>query len=267
MDSNQGRRLMTLLTVDAFLDAHREQLPKATAAGIRQRFGEALAEVTQHVQTQHASPLMAQGLTRTVREKRDALLRDHMAPITGIARLSAAEVPELKPIKMPRGGPGVQKLLAEADGMAVIAQQHRELFVAAGLPSTFVEDLRAAVEDIRTTLADRTNRYGDQAGAGKGLENGLVLGNKYKAVLDSLVRSEAHGNAELLADWDIIKRVPHAPGRRRGKTAPAPEATKTESSASPVAPVAPISDASRLLSNGSTGQVGGSILQEVTSVA
>jgi hypothetical protein len=158
----------------------------------------------------------------------------------------------------------VQKLLAEADGMAVIAQQHRELFVAAGLPSTFVEDLRAAVEDIRTTLADRTNRYGDQAGAGKGLENGLVLGNKYKAVLDSLVRSEAHGNAELLADWDIIKRVPHAPGRRRGKTAPAPEATKTES---PASPVAPISDASRLLSNGSTGQVGGSILQEVTSVA
>jgi hypothetical protein len=267
MDSNQGRRLMTLLTVDAFLDAHAEQLPKATAAGIRQRFGEALAEVTQHVQTQHASPLMAQGLTRTMQEKRDSLLRDHMAPITRIARLSAAEVPELEPIRMPRGGPGVQKLLAAADGMAVIAQQHRELFVAAGLPSTFVEDLRAAVEDIRATLADRANRYGDQAGAGKGLENGLVLGNKYKAVLDSLVRSEAHGNAELLADWDIIKRVPHAPGRRKGKTPPVPAATKTESPASPASPIAPIADASRLLPARAAEQLGTAVATEAAALA
>ena len=267
MDSNQGRRLMTLLTVDAFLDAHADKLPKATATGIRQRFGEALEEVTQHVQTHHASPLMAQGLTRTMQEKRDALLRDHMAPIVRIARLSAPVVPELQPIKMPRGAPGLQKLLAHADGMAVIAQQHHELFVAAGLRPTFVDDLRSAVEDIRTTLADRTNRYGDQAGARKGLASGLVLGNKYKAVLDSLVRSEAHGNAELLADWNIIKRVPHAPGRRKGKTEPTSTTTNTQPAAAPVASTAPIADASRLLAARSANQIGTTVTQDAASLA
>lgn len=250
---------MTLLTVDAFLDAHAEKLPKATSTGIRQRFGETLAEITQHVQTQHASPLMAQGLTRTKQEKRDALLRDHMVPIARIARLSAAEVPELQPIKMPRGAPGVQKLLAEAEGMAVIAQQHRELFIAAGLRPTFVEDLQAAVEDIRSTLADRANRYGDQAGASKGLITGLVRGNKYKAVLDSLVRSEAHGNAELLADWEIIKRVPHAPGRRKGKGETAPAAPQAVATASPTPPIA---DPARLLPQRSAEQLGTSVAQQ-----
>lgn len=256
MDANQGRRLMTLLAVDSFMDAHADKLSNAARTGVRQRLGQTLEELSRHVQTQAASPLIAQGLTRAKYEKRDALLRDHMAPIARIARLSAAAVPELKPLKMPRGAPGMQKLLAHAEGMAVIAQQHRAVFTDAGLRPSFVEDLRNAIEDIQRTLAHRTTRYGDQAGASEGLQRALAAANRYKAVLDSFIQTEAQGNVELLADWKIIKRVPHPPGRRGKKAVPA---AATGTAAAPAAPPAtqatPIADPARLLSDGARSDV------------
>ena len=272
MDSKQGRRLMTLYSVDSFLDTHAERLPKAVSTGVRQRLGETIAELAQHVQTQHASPLIAQGLTRSKEEQREALMRDHMGPIARIARVVGAAVPELQPIKMPRGAPGVQKLLAHAEGMAVIAQQHRDVFIDAGLRPSFVEDFRAAIDDMQRTLAERANRYGDRAGAKEGLERGLVAGNKYKAVLDSFIRSEAHGNVELLTDWAIIKRVPLAPGRRRGKVEEVPAAPPTQPTAAPAVPqaestAAPIGDPARLLSAPSTNGAAASFAHEAASLA
>lgn len=271
MDANQGRRFTTLLAVDSFMHEHADRLPNANRTGARRRLGQTVEELSRHVETQHASPLIAQGLTRTKHEKRDALLRDHLAPIVRIARLAVAAVPELAPIRMPRGAPGMQKLLAHAEGMAVIAQHHRDVFIDAGLRPSFVEDLSDAIDDIRRTLAHRTTRYGDQAGASEGLRRALAAGNRYKAVLDSFIQTEAQGNVELLADWAIIKRVPHPPGRRKGKKAAATAAsataaagtaaTQAESTASQATPIA---DPARLLSDGSTNNVEQTPTQKMT---
>jgi hypothetical protein len=265
MDNKQGRTLLTLRSVDVFLDAHVERLPIATTSGVRQRFADRLAELELHVETQAASPLVAQGLTRVKQSKRDALLRDYMAPIARIARLTAATIPALTPVKMPRGAPGVHKLLAHAEGMAVIAEEYRDVFIAAGLCSSFVEDLRSAIDDIRSTLARRTGKYGDQAGASEGLGNSLVACNRYKAVLDSFIRSEACDDAELLAEWSAIKRVPRPAGPRRKRAAAAPATAPAATPAVPqpeqAAANIPIIDASRLLGSHSTVQTANSLPQ------
>jgi hypothetical protein len=200
-------------------------------------------------------------------------MRDHLAPLARIARLEAPSFPALASVKMPRGAPSVQKLLAHADGMAVVAHDYRDVFIGAGLQPTFVEDLRAAVEDIRVTLADRTGKRGAQAGATSGIDRALNACNRYKAVLDSFIKTDARDDAVLLARWSIIKRVPRPRGRRKqnaGATAAphaeAPPETQAEAqagtqagtqaqpddkAAASVTPVvtigAPILDPSRLL--------------------
>ena len=244
MDKRQGRQLLALYAVDVFLDAHADRLPNATATGARQRFAERLAELELHVATQSGAPLMAQGMTRAKQHKLKVLLRDHMAPIVRIARLEATAVPALAPVKMPRGDPGVHKLLAAAEGIAFIAQNHREVFIAAGLRPTFVEDLRAAIDDISATLAQRTGKRGAQVGATNGLERALASCNRYKAVLDSFIRTEAHDNVELLAYWTTITRVPRPPRRKKSDAESEAVASPAQSAASPAPP---IQDPSRLL--------------------
>jgi hypothetical protein len=137
----------------------------------------------------------------------------------------------------------------------MVAQEYRDVFTAAGLGPTFVEDLRAAVEDIQVTLADRTGKRGAQAGATSGIETALNACNRYKAVLDSFIRTDARDDASLLSRWSIIKRVPRPRSRRKkdGEASAPPQAeSKAEPNAAPNATPAvtvspPILDPSRLL--------------------
>src|SRR5262245_45463258 len=139
MTKQQARALNALFGVDVFLDLRAARLNTASNAA-RQHFARALAELICYVQTQEGAPLMSRGLTRAKEAKCEALKRDHMAHIVRIAKLEAAQVPELAALKMPRGNPGIHELLAHATGMAVIADEHRDVFNAAGLKPSFVQD-------------------------------------------------------------------------------------------------------------------------------
>ena len=45
MNRRQGRMLLSLYAVDVLLDAHEQQLPATTSAGVRDQFRRKLAEV------------------------------------------------------------------------------------------------------------------------------------------------------------------------------------------------------------------------------
>ncbi len=235
--------LLSLYAVDVFLDANEQRLPATTSTGMRETFRRKLAEVELHVQTQSGSPLMAEGLTRAKETKREALLRDHLAPIARVAKLESAKIPTLAAVKMPRGTPGTGKLLAHAAGMANVAQDYAEVFVAAGLPATFIEDLNAAIDDILTTVTARTEKRGARSGATKGLSASLIACNKYKAVLDAFIEREARGNSPLLRNWRTVKRVGRLPRRPRNAAATA----NVPAQLSLPGPALPIRDSNRLL--------------------
>jgi hypothetical protein len=242
MDKRQSRALTALYAADVFLEAHASRLPKTTVSGAREQFARTLAELICHVQMQEASPLMAQGLTRANEVKRAALLRDHMAPIARVAKLEASSIPALALLKMPRGEPGFQKLLAHATGMAVAAAEYRDVFIGAGCKSTFVEDLQAAISDMVETLTNRTQRRGDRSAATKGVDVALKRCRRTLAVLDAFVRSEAHEDLELIAAWCSVKRVRRAPVRHK-----APSDDLAAAGERDVKILTPIREAQRLL--------------------
>ena len=236
--------LLALYAMDVFLDAHKEQLPAAASSGTRVRFAHALAQLELHVHTQAASPIVSKGLTRAKDAKREALLRDFLAPVVRIARLEATVHPALASLKMPRGEPGLPKLLAHAAGIASVAQDYRNVFVAAGMRPGFLEELNAAIDEILTTLTARTKQMGAGAGATRGLQAALATCNRYKAVLDAFVRREAGTNVPLLEHWESVRRVGRVQRRRSNVTLR--EAARSRPSLAAAA--TPIRDVSRLLS-------------------
>jgi hypothetical protein len=236
--------LLSLYAVDVFLDAHVHRLPATASAGMRDRFRHKLAELELYVQTQAGAPIIAEGLTQAKGAKREALLRDHLAPIARIAKLESANHPALAPVRMPRGAPGTSKLLAHAAGMANVAQDYADVFVAAGLRPTFIEELNGAIDDILTTVTARTEKRGARAGATRGLSASLMACSKYKAVLDAFIEREARGDSPLLENWRSVKRVGRLP--RRPRTAGV-AATNAPSQLSLAGPPLPIRDSNRLL--------------------
>ena len=242
MDKKQSRALTALYAADVFLELHAAKLPQVSANVARERFRRTLAELIWHVQTQAGAPLMAQGLTRLKHAKCRALLRDHMVKIARIAKAERCTVPALAALKMPRGKPGITKLLDRATGMAVIAEEHRDVFIARGCKPTFVKDLRDAMTAIVETLTTRTQRWGDRAGATKGINAVLQRCRDDLGILDGFVISEVHDDAALLAAWKSVKRAPRPPVRRQTR-----EQETTPVEASDVKALTPVRDSRRLL--------------------
>lgn len=102
---------------------------------------------------------------------------------------------------MPRGRPGITKPLDCAAAMGVLAEEHRDVFIARGCKPTFVEELRDAMSDIVETLTSRTQHWGDGSGATKGITLVLKRCRAELRILDTFVKSEAHDDTALLAAW------------------------------------------------------------------
>ena len=118
MQTAQGTMLESLRSVETFLDAHADKLGDVVKTGARQKLTEAIAALDVHASDQTGGALASQGATQKKLSLRQALLRDHMAKIARIAAADLPNVPELEPLRMPRGKPTVEKLAALAAGMA-----------------------------------------------------------------------------------------------------------------------------------------------------
>jgi hypothetical protein len=234
MRTSQGSILQSLRTVQSFLEANDSQLGDVNKTGARQELDAAIVELTDHVATQTGSNLASMGLTQRQYSLRQALLRDHMAPISRIAQAKLPPTPEVAPLRMPVGHPTIERLASLATGMAKAAEPYTTVFVAAGMPADFIAQLNAAAAAMVGAMSDRTQSRGSRRGATSGLKTTLASGRKIVHVLDAFVKSALKDNPNLLANWNLVKRVRIIPTR------PAPGTTPpTTTPATPPAPTTP----------------------------
>jgi len=233
MQTTQGSIMESLRAVQAFLDDNADRLAAVVKTGARQKLDDAIAELSGHASDQTGSNLTAQSATQKKRALRQALLRDHMAPIARIARAELPPTPAMEPLKMPKGKPTVERLVALAEGMAKAAAPFTDTFVSAGLPTDFVAQLNAASDALVGAVNERTQSRGRRGGATTGLKDKLSRARKIVHVLDAFVKTAAIDDPALLANWNAIKRV------RKTPTRPATPATTPATTATPVAPAAP----------------------------
>jgi hypothetical protein len=213
MQTTQGSTLQSLRNVKAFLDANVDKLAAVINTGARQQLDDAIAELSVHASDQTGNDLASQGATRKHRSLRVALLRDHMAPISRIARADLPVTPETEPLKMPKGRPTAERLAALAYGMAKAATPFTAVFTSAGLPADFAAKLNAATDAMLLAVSERAQSRGKRGGATKGLKTKLARGRRIVHVLDAFVRSALKDDPALLANWYIVKRVQRPPIR------------------------------------------------------
>lgn len=243
MQSKQGSMLQSLRAVKGFLDEHADTLGDVVQTGARKRLDDAIAALDTHVSDQSGSHLQAQSLTQRQRSLRIALLRDHMAAVSRIARADLPNTPEFRPLRMPRGRPTPEKLAAAATGMAQVAVRYKTTFVAAGLPADFGEQLVAAANAMLAALTDRTRTRARRRGATTGLKEVLSEGRKVVAILDAFVRTALQAEPTLLSNWEAVSRVQklavHSAPTSPSATSPATAEPAPASAAAPAPLAAP----------------------------
>jgi hypothetical protein len=213
MYTEQGNIMLSLQVVHEFLERNPDTLADVLQTGAWQRLGEIIASVTDHASHQVGSTLAARGATQAQRALRTVLLRQHMAPIVRIAKVDLPKTPELKPLRMPRGRPTIERLAAAASGMAEAAAPHAAVFLRAGLPEDFLAQLTQAADALVGSLNERLQRRGETTAATEGLKVKLSEGRKIVHVLDAFVTTALRDDPARLASWGLVMRVQKTRGR------------------------------------------------------
>jgi len=225
MQHRQGTTLHTLRASRDFIGANQVQLPLTAASGTWKKLDAQIGDLENHQLDQTAGTVSVQSGTKRVSALRVALLRTHMTPISRIAHVALPDTDELVPLRIPRGDPSTEILVAAARGMAQVAGEHADVFISAGLPTDFVAQLKAAADALLQAKDARKRTKGKTSGATTSLKDKLREARQSIHILDGLVRKELVGQTGMLKDWNDTKRLPHA--RRSSATAAGASAPAT----------------------------------------
>lgn len=225
MKNRQGDTLSSLRASRDFLDAHKAEAPVTAASGARKKLDAAITDLAVHMTDQSGGTVTAKLGTKNVKALRVALLRQNMAPISRIAKVTFSGVQELTPLKTPRGTPSNERLVAAARGMAQAAAPHADVFISDGLPADFIARLNTAADALLVAKDARTRVKGKTSGATKGLITRLKEARQVISVLDGLLSVELAGQPVLLKDWKTIKRLPRARSSSAAAAGIAPPST------------------------------------------
>jgi hypothetical protein len=225
--------LESLRSVEQFLDENADKLANVVNTGARQRLTAAIGDLSTHASEQTGSNLAAQGATQKKEALRQALTRDHMAPIARIAAADIPNLPELSPLRMPKGKPTAERLASYAYGMGAAAAPYTDTFTKAGLPADFITQLNTAADAVVAVVANRTNSRGKRRGATDGLKARLTEGRQVVHIIDAFVKSALKDDAALLGNWNLVKRVTKTSSGRVAGTTPSAAAASPSSPTSP----------------------------------
>lgn len=207
MQKLQNNQRESIINARDFLDEHADKLAGVATIGLRKKLDAAIAELDDLAVGQGGGTLTARQSTVKHRSLREALLRDHMGKIAGVAHTELPDTPEVAPMRLPRGRPTAQNLAHAAEAMAVAAMPYRDVFVSAGLPDDFIAQLTGASDAMLESLRHRTRTLGKRIGSTTGLGHGLRAARKIVKGLDRFVSSALRNDPTLRSDWKALLKV------------------------------------------------------------
>ena len=206
MDLKQSNRLQWLKEVQKFLDERAAELPGLSTTGMRKKFDDAVEEVSKLAATQTSADLRAMSTTRRLHSLTAALIEHHMTHVARIAKVALPPGPELVPLGLPKRAVTGERLAARARGMATEAQKYESTFVAAGLPSDFIQQLRDSADALTGLISQRKQSIAERGAATKLLGTEIREACRVVRVLDGFVKTTGKDNPKLLVTWNIVKK-------------------------------------------------------------
>jgi hypothetical protein len=209
MDARQQRALASLERVRDFLDDLSTAGLVPADDGQRQSLAERIGQIRAAAETLARVRDESPAEVRRVRELRRALASDHVLRVTRVARtvLFPVDVDDglLRP---PTRRLSPAALVKIARALADAVTPHRPLFLEAGLPADFVEQLRAAADAYRAAMDARAEHRRQRARAAAQLREELGRGRVLLGRIDALLTVLLRDDRIRLAEWRRVKRAP-----------------------------------------------------------
>ena len=233
MRARQRKVLEAIHRVENFLNAHAATVSKLNESTSWQALKEIGQQLAAFEADQRASTPQLKRATKTIKELRRVLLRDHMAPIAAIARTSAAlqrlrqepapyrhDAPlvALHCLRMPTASElrDDRSLAAHANLMAQIASHVRRDLIDAGARADAIERLEDLAVQLKQAAEDRARQWGVRREAAYGLERLTKKGKALIGTLRTLVAPRIRQDPELVKEWEAAARIYQRP-RREGE--------------------------------------------------
>jgi len=231
----QNAVLAALKRVQLFLDEYAAILAvlvDLTAA--RKRLDAVVASFSDHAYNQDANDRGVKGDTAKQHQLRVKLRGERMDPIALIARKNLRTTPEFAALQMPKPRVRGEAFIASANAMADAAAIHKDTFIAHGMPSAFLDDLKTAITTLESSMSEREQNYNRRLAATKGLDAQEKQGRLVLSVLDKLLQPALVDNDALKRGWEGARQI-----RRR----PGPSATASDAAATAGAGATPATPA------------------------
>ena len=208
MNRKQSDTLQSLKEVQQFLIERAAELPGLAETGMRKKFDDTVTELSKLAATQTSAELRAMSTTRKIHSLTTELIEHHMSHIARIAAVTLPPGPELAPLALPKKRIQTgERLAAKARGMATEAQKYQAIFIDAGLPIDFIQQLRDAADALTSLISLRKQSVAERGAATKLLRAQTQEAKKVVRVIDGFVQTAAKGNTKLLVTWKILKRL------------------------------------------------------------
>ncbi len=157
---------------------------------------------------------------------RQQLKEQPLKHLERMAEDASAEQPELaEKFRLPRRKLSHQVFLAAARTMAADAETFKDVFTSYGMPPTFLDDLKASLDQYDRVVNQKHAATSAHVGARAELRALLKAIMALVNRLDTLNRYRFQNDAEQLAAWESARNVAW-PARGAAKT-PKPESGKT----------------------------------------
>jgi hypothetical protein len=209
MNKTQITELTRLGQVQVFLDSNAESLHPLNDGPARVELDEIVDAIREQNAAYDAATKQSRSCTAQLRGLRWQLRVRHLAPIVAVERAKAPHVPVTSAHRVPRKNASDFTLVAEATAIATAIFKDRRMYLRAGLPEDFAEQLAAATHELQSMKDAAASHNLDSADATLMIAELVRQGRAVVRLLGALVlaRASRDHNTALAAAWRAASAV------------------------------------------------------------
>ncbi len=207
MDRGGRSTLSSFQRVQEFLTQNTLADAPAGMGAQAAELGDVIARLTSESVGQEAGSRFVRVHAESQRTLREALLKEHMQPVSRVAREVFGATGMDKAFHMPRLVKANQPVLAAAGAMAEAAEKSKEVFLTHGLGPDFIEQLKSAAQALDTARNARAESARRRVTATAAVQDQLKRGRRAVRLLLAILAPRLAKDPELNAAWESAKRA------------------------------------------------------------
>ena len=218
MNDSEIARYNCFSSIHDFGGAHTDKFPSVSfGGGLFIRMGAVVARLVELGATQVSSSGASRSST-TTKSVAGHSLAATLDAINLAANAMAVDSPGLEDkFRRPRHKTD-QAVLAAARAFLSDAEPLKEEFIKYGMSPTFLEDLRAQIQEVEQSVSERHGHKQAGVSATAGVSEVIQEGLDLRTQLDAVVRITLRDDKGLLAAWESAKHI-----QRRSKSGEPPK--------------------------------------------